>query len=78
MCLLKRAGLFASYLIMKMQADASQECARDGAAARAAVPCCEECGRPDAERIGDHLLCMDCYTLRGSCCQEFGREEEEA
>jgi cystathionine gamma-synthase len=31
---------------------------------------CESCGSPDAERIADRQLCLDCYTLAGSCCAE--------
>ncbi|OAI56999.1 hypothetical protein AYO49_00325 [Verrucomicrobiaceae bacterium SCGC AG-212-N21] len=36
---------------------------------------CEECGKLDAERIGDRVLCLDCYTGCGSCCSEFGKDD---
>ena len=32
---------------------------------------CEECGRMDALRIGDRIICLECYEQAGSCCQEF-------
>ena len=37
---------------------------------------CEECGRFGAFEFGDRKLCLDCYEGCGSCCPEFGREEE--
>jgi hypothetical protein len=36
---------------------------------------CEDCGRVGAYRVGDHALCLDCYSNRGSCCPEFGRDD---
>lgn len=31
---------------------------------------CSECGKSGATLVGDILLCVDCYTQRGSCCAE--------
>lgn len=36
---------------------------------------CERCGRPDAVRIGDRIICPDCYDKAGSCCPEFGADD---
>lgn len=32
---------------------------------------CAECGKTGATLVGDRLLCIACYTERGSCCAEF-------
>lgn len=40
-----------------------------------AAAVCDDCGRPGAYRLGDHTLCLDCYSNRGSCCPEFGRDD---
>jgi predicted TIM-barrel fold metal-dependent hydrolase len=37
---------------------------------------CVECNRSGAAQIGDRLLCLDCYTARGSCCVEFEGDDE--
>jgi hypothetical protein len=37
---------------------------------------CDVCGRFGAIEFGDRNLCLDCYESCGSCCPEFGREEE--
>jgi hypothetical protein len=29
---------------------------------------CERCGKPDAVKFGDELICDECYTACGSCC----------
>lgn len=36
---------------------------------------CEECGRSDAVRVGDRVLCADCFSLHGSCCPELGKDD---
>ncbi len=36
---------------------------------------CEVCGRFGAFRIGDRVLCEDCYEGCGSCCPEFGKDD---
>jgi hypothetical protein len=36
---------------------------------------CESCGQFGAYRFGDVSLCQECYTLRGSCCPEFGKDD---
>ncbi len=33
---------------------------------------CGSCGRYGAVDLGDERLCEDCYSVRGSCCLEFG------
>lgn len=38
---------------------------------------CDVCGRFGAVEFGDRRLCPDCYGSYGSCCPEFGREEED-
>ena len=38
---------------------------------------CDECGRYGAVDFGERKLCLDCYESCGSCCPEFGREENE-
>jgi hypothetical protein len=37
---------------------------------------CDVCGRFGAFEFGDRRLCPNCYEGCGSCCPEFGREEE--
>ena len=37
---------------------------------------CEHCGRPDASRFGDTLICDACYVERGSCCAEWFEDEK--
>ena len=37
---------------------------------------CDECGRYGAVSFGEKKLCLDCYGSYGSCCPEFGKEEE--
>jgi hypothetical protein len=37
---------------------------------------CDVCGRFGAHAFGNSHLCGDCYEAQGSCCPEFGREEE--
>lgn len=39
---------------------------------------CDECGASGAFVFTDVKLCLGCYTQRGSCCPEFGREEPES
>jgi hypothetical protein len=36
---------------------------------------CDDCSRVGAYRLGDHVLCLDCYSNRGSCCPEFGQDD---
>ncbi len=36
---------------------------------------CTRCGKPDAVRMGDCLLCPECIQIRGSCCLEFGADD---
>src|SRR5437763_11464828 len=38
---------------------------------------CDVCGRFGAIEFGDRKLCPDCYEGCGSCCPEFGKEEEK-
>lgn len=38
---------------------------------------CDDCGRTGAYRVGTHSLCLDCYSNKGSCCPEFGRDDLE-
>lgn len=38
---------------------------------------CDECGASGAYAFAEVTLCLTCYTQRGSCCPEFGREAEE-
>jgi hypothetical protein len=37
---------------------------------------CEICGRYGAYEFEEHPLCMDCYQNQGSCCPEFGGEDQ--
>jgi hypothetical protein len=37
---------------------------------------CDECGRFGAVNFGEKKLCLDCYGSYGSCCPEFGKDEE--
>ena len=44
---------------------------------------CERCGNEGAARIGERIICRECYAVYGSCCMEFGaddlwREREES
>jgi len=41
---------------------------------------CERCGVPTEKRLDRAPLCDECYTVRGSCCPEFGADDlsEEA
>jgi hypothetical protein len=39
---------------------------------------CGECGRYGAVDFGERKVCLACYETCGSCCPEFGREEELA
>lgn len=36
---------------------------------------CDECGSFDAVAIGDRWLCERCYSEKGSCCPEFGKDD---
>ena len=36
---------------------------------------CDVCGRFGAYRLGDRLLCLECYAGSGSCCPEFGKDD---
>ncbi|MEO6182930.1 MAG: hypothetical protein ABIP71_07530 [Verrucomicrobiota bacterium] len=36
---------------------------------------CQECGAFGAYKLGDQLLCMNCYQGKGSCCAEVSRDE---
>jgi len=36
---------------------------------------CDSCGRFGAYRIGDRVLCPECYAGSGSCCPEFGKDD---
>ena len=33
---------------------------------------CESCGRPEAILMGGRHLCLECISIAGSCCPEFG------
>ena len=37
---------------------------------------CDRCGKDGAARFGAQTLCPDCFHLRGSCCMEYGDEDE--
>ena len=37
---------------------------------------CGECGQSGAALVGDRLLCLSCYSARGSCCAEFEGDDE--
>lgn len=38
---------------------------------------CEECGKGDAIRFGDRVLCIECYSLSGACCADpLGADEQ--
>ena len=37
---------------------------------------CERCGRYGAYEFDGERLCADCYELRGSCCPEFGGDDQ--
>jgi hypothetical protein len=36
---------------------------------------CKHCGAPDAVRLGEDLICLNCYAAAGSCCLEFGGDD---
>ena len=36
---------------------------------------CERCGREGGVRIGDRVVCRECYVIFGSCCMEFGSDD---
>lgn len=36
---------------------------------------CDACGRFGAIDFGERKLCPDCYEACGSCCPEFGKEQ---
>lgn len=36
---------------------------------------CERCGVQTDSQIGDQYICEECYTVRGSCCPEFGVDD---
>jgi len=36
---------------------------------------CEECGAFGAVAVGDRWLCERCYSEKGSCCPEFGKDD---
>lgn len=36
---------------------------------------CERCGRLDGRKMGEHVLCEECYFACGSCCMEFGADD---
>ena len=36
---------------------------------------CERCGCYGAVVVGEHRLCLDCYSGCGSCCPEFGPDD---
>ena len=36
---------------------------------------CGECGQSGAALVGDRLLCLRCYSIRGSCCAEFDGDD---
>ena len=31
---------------------------------------CEICGAPEATRLADEALCVDCYAERSACCAD--------
>ena len=37
---------------------------------------CDLCGRFGAYEFGECKLCDTCYEGSGSCCAQFGKEEE--
>ncbi len=41
----------------------------------ASVIICEMCGRPDAIKVADRSICLECYEKAGSCCMEFGQDD---
>lgn len=36
---------------------------------------CDACGAFGAFALGDMKLCLDCYSEKGSCCPEFGKDD---
>ena len=36
---------------------------------------CSECGAFGAFDFGDFKLCPTCYSEKGSCCPEFGKDD---
>ena len=36
---------------------------------------CSECGVPGAIDFAGLLLCPRCYSEKGSCCPEFGKDD---
>lgn len=38
---------------------------------------CDVCGKFGAFEFDGRKLCADCYESSGSCCPEFGRDDEE-
>jgi hypothetical protein len=36
---------------------------------------CDRCGQFGAYVFAENRLCLDCYELRGSCCQEFAEDD---
>jgi hypothetical protein len=40
-------------------------------------PICDQCGQPDAQALGDEVLCAACAHERGSCGAAAQPEEEE-
>lgn len=37
---------------------------------------CDRCGRYGAYELDGRRLCLDCYQTFGSCCPEFGAEDQ--
>lgn len=37
---------------------------------------CDRCGRFGAYELDGERLCAECYQLRGSCCPEFGGDDQ--
>jgi hypothetical protein len=37
---------------------------------------CDRCGRFGAYAIDHEHLCAECHELRGSCCPEFGGDDQ--
>lgn len=51
----------------------SHECSPPNSVDRSTA--CDECGAFGAVAVGDRWLCERCYSEKGSCCPEFGKDD---
>lgn len=36
---------------------------------------CVRCGVETLIQLGDEFICEECFSIRGSCCPEFGSDD---